>query len=160
MDNKMKILVVYYSRTGNTKYVAEKIAGILKARKDEIIDLKDRKGKITGFINSMSDSFQRGLTEIEFNEDPNKYDLVIIGTPVWSGGITPSIRTYLTKNGIKKVAFFYTHGRNPANVYKDFENLSARPIATLGLKGINVKSRESQERIKEFCNQIRNEVEI
>ena len=33
----MKVLVIYYSRTGNTKFVAEKIAQELEADIEEII---------------------------------------------------------------------------------------------------------------------------
>ena len=36
----MKTLVVYYSRTGNTKYVAEKIAENLGAEICEVVDKK------------------------------------------------------------------------------------------------------------------------
>ena len=36
----MKILVIYYSKTGNTKYVAQKIAEQLNAELSEITDKK------------------------------------------------------------------------------------------------------------------------
>jgi len=45
----MKTLVVYYSRTGKTKFVAEKIAVELKADVEEVVDLKSRSGRF-GFL--------------------------------------------------------------------------------------------------------------
>ena len=40
----MRSLVVYYSRTGNAKSVAEKVAWELKAETEELVDLKNRRG--------------------------------------------------------------------------------------------------------------------
>ena len=86
----MKTLVVYYSRTGNTKKIAEEIAQKLGADTEELID-------------------QKNLTEIDtLIKNPDDYDVVIIGTPIWAGGITPAIRTYLSIHKIKKSAFFIT----------------------------------------------------
>ena len=42
----MKKMVAYYSRSGNTKFVAEKIADKLNAETCEVIDKKNRKGKL------------------------------------------------------------------------------------------------------------------
>lgn len=42
----MRSLVVYYSRTGNTRYVAEKIATEFNADLEEIIDKKNRSGSL------------------------------------------------------------------------------------------------------------------
>ncbi|MBD3202852.1 hypothetical protein GF327_01035 [Candidatus Woesearchaeota archaeon] len=107
----MKILVVYYSRTGKTEEVAKKISKRLKADIEKIIDKKSRKG-ILGYISGGKDAATRKLTKIgKIKNDPEKYDLVIIGTPVWARTMAPAIRTYLTKNKLKKkVAFFCTCG--------------------------------------------------
>ena len=43
MDNK--ILIVYYSLTGNTRFIAETIQGILKADIQEIKPIKEIKPK-------------------------------------------------------------------------------------------------------------------
>ena len=45
----MKVLVVYYSRTGNTRFVAEAIAQSLEADIEEIKDGKNRMG-VFGFL--------------------------------------------------------------------------------------------------------------
>ena len=42
----MKTLVIYYTRTGNTKFAAETIAAELGADIEEVIDLKNRQGKL------------------------------------------------------------------------------------------------------------------
>jgi len=54
----MKALVVYYSRTGNTKFVAEKIAQELGADIEEVIDKKNRFGLIN-YLRAGGDALRR-----------------------------------------------------------------------------------------------------
>jgi flavodoxin len=105
-------LVVYYSLTGRTEKVAEEIVSKLKSDVEKIIDKKKRKG-LFGFLLAGRDAFRERLTEIEKPlKDPSRYDLVILGTPVWAGKMTPALRTYLNlfKGSFKKLAFFTTSG--------------------------------------------------
>lgn len=103
-----KILVVYYSRTGNTKRVAEDIARQLNADVEQLIDKKDRSGA-GGYLVAGKDATQGTLAEIEpVTYDPAQYDLVVIGTPVWAWTMTPAVRTYITAHAaaFRKVALF------------------------------------------------------
>jgi len=56
-----KSLVVFYSRTGTTKRVAESISNLLKCDVEEVIDRKDRKGPL-GCLKSGSDAMSKKLT--------------------------------------------------------------------------------------------------
>lgn len=47
----MKKLIVYYSRTGTTKKVAEILSVKLKADLTELVDMQDRSG-LSGYIRS------------------------------------------------------------------------------------------------------------
>lgn len=92
-----KILVVYYSRTGNTKVVAEEIASMLNADVEQIVDMKDRSGKL-GAIGAGKDATFKNETEIlTTKKNPADYDLVVLSTPVWSWNVTPALRTYINK---------------------------------------------------------------
>jgi flavodoxin len=44
----VRVLVVYYSRTGNTRFVAENMAGKLKADIEEVIDKKTGAASLAG----------------------------------------------------------------------------------------------------------------
>jgi menaquinone-dependent protoporphyrinogen IX oxidase len=103
----MKYLVVYYSRTGNTKTVGMTIGKTLSADIDEIIDKKRRVG-IVNWIRAARDAQAKKLTEIHSNKNPQDYDVIVIGSPIWAGNITPALRTYLTTHDLKgkKIAFF------------------------------------------------------
>ena len=120
----MKILIVFYSRDGHTRKTAEIIANALNADIDEIVDKKPRKG-IIGFLRAGYDATCGKITDISFTKDPTKYDIVIIGSPVWNGRITPAIRTYLIKNKgkIKKCGFFVTCARGAGKCLNQMHKL-------------------------------------
>lgn len=150
LNKKQKILVVYYSRTGNTKKIGDEIAKKLKADSEEIIDLKDRKRFIVGWLISGKDATTENTTEIKFKKDPSKYDLVIIGGPVWAWTITPAIRKYLSTNKLKKVAFFATCGSQFGKTFGEMEKLSKKPEVVLGLNKKEIKAGNYNEKMKEF----------
>lgn len=107
-----KILVVYYSRSGESKKVAEDLARKLHADIEEIRTPET----YTGFI-----GYQRALYHVLFNKLPkieriNKnlhdYDLIIVGGPMWGGSMCAPVRSFLTKfkDKIKNTAFFCSQG--------------------------------------------------
>ena len=66
----MKALVVYYSRTGNTRAVAERIAQELGAEIEEVLDKKKRSGAL-GFLLGGKDATMGNKTEIaETSKNP------------------------------------------------------------------------------------------
>ncbi|MBC8495689.1 hypothetical protein H8D36_06050 [archaeon] len=153
----MKTLVVYYSRTQNTKKIAEEIASKLKCSIEELIDLKSRKG-IFGYIKGGHEALVKGHTELwDLRHDPSKYDLVIIGTPVWGGMVTPAVRTFIRDNKKKlgKVAFFCTMaGKSDQKTFAGMEKLSKKPIATLAVRSREVKKDLYEEKLEEYIGKI------
>jgi len=159
----MKILVVFYSRSGKTKKVAEAISDILKCDKEEIFDTKNRMG-IPGFLSAGTDANLRRLTAIkEIKNNPSLYDLVIIGTPVWSSNISTPIRTYLSlyKKDFKRIAFFCTRlGSDSKKVFDDMKNLSQKtPLALLELTSREVARDQYMQKVKEFIKNLKEEIE-
>lgn len=104
-------LVVYFSRTGNTKQIAEQIAAALGAELDPIIERTSRAGVI-GYLRSGYQAFARRLVEIDTRLDPGAYDLVVIGTPIWDASLSSPVRSYLRHHraALREVAFFCTCG--------------------------------------------------
>jgi len=107
----MTNLVVYFSRTGNNRTIAQQIATALTADIDEIIDKKNRKGKLNWLL-AGRDSRAGNLTEIEYQKNPQDYDTIIIGAPIWAWNPIPPLRTYLQEVDLKgkRIAFFIEHG--------------------------------------------------
>ncbi|MDH7556696.1 MAG: flavodoxin family protein [Candidatus Methanosuratincola sp.] len=155
----MRLLVVYYSRTGNTRKVAEKIASLLGCDFDEIVDLKNRKGPF-GFLGAGYSAFARKLTEIRApDKDPSAYDLLVVGTPIWAGNITPAVRTYLTKiapEGApqRKYALFYTsYSSDQRKAVRDFSTLiRGDPVATLSVLHKDVRAGGFESRLQGFVD--------
>lgn len=152
----MKALVVYYSRDGNTKFVANEVAKSLKADVEALTDKKNRKG-VFGYIMGGWDALLGRETEIgELKYGPEKYDLVIVGTPVWAHSVAPAVRTYLNELSGKKAAFFCTYGGSGAEqVLGQLAGLAhAKPIGTLALKK-PLEDGTAADKISEWCKELK-----
>ncbi|MDR1820463.1 MAG: flavodoxin domain-containing protein [Methanobrevibacter sp.] len=89
----MKILIMYYSRTGNTEIVAKTLSLQLSGDLTKIKDYKERSG-FKSRITSAIDAFRESKTKIFPEEmDLADYDLICVGTPVWTANPTPAIVT-------------------------------------------------------------------
>ena len=96
----MKTLVVYYSRTGKTRFVAEKMASELKADIEEVVDLKNRSGRF-GFLRAGYDATRGNETKIwETKKSPSDFELIVVGTPVWNSRPASAISTYLKRSDL------------------------------------------------------------
>lgn len=155
-----KILVVYYSRSGNTEVVAEQISGILGADIEKIIDKKEKSGFLF-FISATLDSLFKKTPKIDnIKNDPSKYDLVVVGTPVWFYTMTPTVRTYLTdnKDKFKKVAFFtIADATKPEKPVKKMEKVIGKKCA--GFTGFDkhqiVDKKIYNKKLTEFIDKIK-----
>ncbi len=126
-----KTLIVFYSRDGHTKLVAEKLAQKFNADLEQLIDKKDRVGPINMVI-AGKDATTGNLTEIgSLTHEPKDYDIILIGTPGWFSNVTPAVRTFLNKYDVstKKLGIFGT------------SHLSGIPNA---LKQVSVFSKKAQ----------------
>lgn len=108
----MRLLIVYNTRTNFTKKIAQELAKKLSADTEELVDLKKRTGPL-GYFTAGKDAAGKRLTKLEpLRKNIYEYDLIIIGTPVWVGTMTPAIRTFLEaqKHNIKRFVCFSTQG--------------------------------------------------
>jgi flavodoxin len=154
----MKILVVFYSRSGNTKKIAESISESLDCDIEEIVDTEKR-GGIIGYIKSGYEASRGKLSKIEDTKnDVAQYDLVIIGTPVWAGKMAVPVRTYITQNHAKfnNMAFFSTAGgTNFDGTFSDMKEVSGTsPIAEIGIRTKEVQDGSYKTKVTEFLTKI------
>jgi flavodoxin len=156
----MRSLVVYYSRTGNAKFVAEKVASELKADTEQVVDLKNRRGWFA-FLTAGYDATRNKETKIEKTQKlPKDYDLIVVGTPVWNSRLTPAIRTYLKENDLseKKVAIFSTNeGRGNEKTLVMIRSLIPRGniIGELGVSKALENQADMESKISAWCNNLK-----
>ena len=136
-----KILIVYYSRTGNTKGIAEiiktKIGGDL-FEVDTVEKYPDNYHEATEVADKQ---IKAGIKPaIKANVDVSNYDIIFIGTPAWWGKMAPALNTFIDRNNFegKKIVPFVTHGGG--GIYaidKDMANLTKaetlKPFSIYGL---------------------------
>jgi flavodoxin len=161
IDTGKKILVVYFSKTGHTERVARDIAAATGADIERIQDKKDRSGCI-GLFAAARDGRKENSTEIEpARNDPSKYDLVIIGSPVWAWNMTPATRTYVEQNRskLKEVAFFITAGSTKADEVEPYmEKLCGRKMmCCFGLVEDELENPEAyRAKVQGFLDRLKN----
>ena len=153
----MKILIAYYSKTGNTEKVAQNLATLLGADLEKIIDKTSRAG-IWGWLIAGRDGMQKKMTEIETPiKNPADYDLIILGSPVWGWDMVPALRAYVEKfkTDCKNVALFVTSGNTGVDkVAPSFEAaLDKKLSAVVGFSTSELKDdKVYSEKLASFVN--------
>ena len=109
-----KILIAYYSYSGNTKEVAEAIhklvGGDLFEIKTEGSYPEEYRPMTTQAKKEIDAGYRPKLTTAV--TDITQYDVVFLGSPNWWGTITPQVSSFLETYRLKgkKVIPFITHG--------------------------------------------------
>jgi flavodoxin len=99
--------VIYYTRTNNSKRVAEKIANRLSS---ELIQIKDDihwKGLI-GYLKAGFYSMTKRHVDIQLSSDLDTIESYIVVGPLWAGGLAPSLLTLLDQLPRDKVHLVVT----------------------------------------------------
>jgi flavodoxin len=112
MQARKRVLIVYYSLSGNTERVAKDLAAHLDADLQRLHERTDRRG-FRGHLRAAYDSLsERPAILIHSARQAADYELTIVGTPIWTGKITPAARTYLEsiRGRARNIAFFTTSG--------------------------------------------------
>ncbi|MFX1304015.1 MAG: flavodoxin family protein [Promethearchaeota archaeon] len=156
----MNSLLVFYSRKGRTKEIAELISSSLNCEYEEIIDTKKRTGFIIGFLKCGYAATREKLTTIkECKKNSELFDLILLGTPIWNSRMTPAIRTYITNNlsKFKNVAFFCTEGGSGGpKAFKSMSKLCEKePLSTLEITKKDIKNDIHIDKINSFIQDIK-----
>ncbi|MDP4209302.1 MAG: flavodoxin [Bacteroidota bacterium] len=142
-----KILVVYFSHSGNTRVIAEQIKNATGGDIFEIQPVKDYPSDYNAVVD-------QAKKEITANYKPalktrvkniELYDVIFVGSPNWWSTIAPPVATFLSGYNLegKTIIPFITHeGSRMGHSVSDIKKLCPKSNVLEGLpiRGSNVKS--------------------
>lgn len=131
----MKTLIAYYSLTGTTRKLAVKMAENMKCDVEKIPVLRSLK-----------------------LDDAKKYDLVLVGTPIWLYAPAFPVSRFLARNKhrLPEVAFFCTYQTTIGRSFEKMERkCGKKPSGTLKLMGPEIATAAGEQQIKKFLGVLR-----
>src|SRR5512137_2985896 len=153
-----KTLIVYHSRTGYTRRVAQDLAGRLGADLEEVQIVEPMYGLIGYALCAIEAIAGLAPALRPARKNPAAYDLVVVGSPVWFWSLSSPMRSWLEKFARrgKRFAFFCTMGSSGSSrVFDAMKELTgAEPIATLALTDGEVDAR-SRAKLDAFVSELR-----
>ena len=157
---KDKVLVVYFSATGNTKSVAEQLASVINADLFEImpeqpyesedLDWKNKKSRSSV---EMADKTSRPAIMSKIEGDVSKYKTVFVGSPIWNGREPSIMDTFIESYDFagKTIIPFVTSGSSDIGDYG--KNLQALAPKAKVLTGKRFKNDVTAEELKTWADE-------
>lgn len=150
-------IIIYFTYTGNTKKIAEKIKEKLNC---DILEIKtvipysrDYDTVVNDEQNSESSNH---LPEIQnLNIDLSNYDEIILGTPVWWYRPVPAIRTFLTQNDLSG-KIIKPYATNAGWLGKTFKEIKALCTNSEVSDGMNIVFESYSDKLVTKENDIMN----
>ncbi len=103
----MRYQVIYFTRTGNSKRVAQKIATKLNVDPIQISDHQRWEGFI-GYMRAGFFSMTNKRVKITVDHDVDPDATLIVVTPLWAGGIASATRAFLSQYEPSRVHLIIT----------------------------------------------------
>jgi flavodoxin len=155
-----KILVVYFSHSGNTREIANQIKN---ATKGDIFELQP----VKPYPEEYQTVVDQAKQEIRSNYKPelknkveniDSYDVICIGSPNWWSTIAPPVATFLSGYNLsgKTIVPFITHGGGGlGHSVKDIKALcpNSTVLDALAVSGSDVK--EAQKDVLEWLRKLK-----
>jgi flavodoxin len=153
----LKVLTVYFTRSGNTEKVVKKVHESIGGDVELIKEPVSRKG-ILGWLRSGGQNSRREVADIDpVQYDPGDYDLVILASPIWAGAVSAPMRGYMTEHRDKlgKTAVFLTNdsGDVVAAFSEIHEILGVPPLVEGSLQRSKMKD-EFESTVASFVGKI------
>ena len=150
----MKILIVYYSLSGNTRTLATRLAEDVGADIEELRCNRYQRGFLS-YLRAGYDSWKGETPTIEpLSHEPAQYDLVVVAGPIWTWRAAPPLRVWLTqeRERLPRIAFLLTHGGSGAETsLRELEEIAGQaPVASLVVREADIKSQNFAEPLQKF----------
>lgn len=153
-----KVLVVYYSITGNTKEVAQKIKEVTGADIFEIQTFQTYPSNYKELTDQAKKEIQDGYKpDLKNDIDTNQYDVIFIGSPCWWSTYAPAVSTFLANHNLagKTIVPFMTHGGSGlGRSVSDMKKAAPNSTVLDGLAISGSSAKNSDREVKAFVNKL------
>ena len=154
----MKTLIVYFTRTGYTKKIVDKLQTELSADVEKITEEGSRHGPL-GWLKSGRQGSSKADVEIRpLEADPSSYELVVMASPVWSGNVSAPMRSFMKKyrDSLPETAVFLTHDSpDVTQAFADIDELLGKePLARGDVNRQVIQADEKHEAVQEFLEKL------
>lgn len=119
----MNYKVVYFTRTGISKRIAEKIATKLSCEAIQVTDNMDWGGKL-GFIKGGYYASKGKDVDIKIDKEIDDYDELVVVSPLWAGTVAPAIKVFLKSVPSNKVNLVITSTGSVIKEHSDYKSVS------------------------------------
>ncbi|WP_367342588.1 flavodoxin [Limosilactobacillus sp.] len=139
-----KVLVAYYSMSGNTARIAKTVAQKMGA---DLHEIKEVPGTFPSDMFAANDVFKQQLADGKMPaltshlDNADNYDLILIGGPVWDVTVASPVRTFISSqlHGFKgQVADFSSAASDTGGYENDFKELARQADLSPISNGLHV----------------------
>jgi flavodoxin len=155
-----KILIVYYSKTGNTREMAKQIQKTTGGNIFEIQVVKPYSDDYQTLVDQAKKEINAGFKpELKAKvKDIGKYDVIFVGSPNWWSTIAPPVATFLTSYDFsgKTIIPFVTHGGGGmARCERDVQKLCPKSSFAKGLALSGSSVKYAQDKVNKWLREIK-----
>ncbi len=156
---RKKILIAYYTRTGNTEKLANQIKNFVGGNLFKIETVDE-------YPPSYQEVLKVSKVEIDNQYKPpikgsveniDKYDIVFVGTPNWYGTMAPPVATFLSLHDLseKTIIPFATHGGGgEARCLTDIKQMSSQATVLEGIAIYGSQAETANNKISMWLNEL------
>ncbi len=154
-----KVLVAYYSWSGNTRFAAEQIQ---KLTGGTLFEIRPRKAYPSGYsacVDQAKKECREGVKpELDSKvENFAKYDVIFVGSPNWWSTMAPPVRSFLSDYDFsgKTVIPFVTHGGGGmANCERDMRKICSKATFAKGGAFSGSSIRNAEEALRKWVSEV------
>jgi flavodoxin len=153
----MKTLIVYYSKTGHSRKVAEFLKEKLGADLTEIQLVKPSKSNRPQYLKLGFQAIAKVKPSIKsLSVMTTDYDLVLLGSPTWNWRPSSPVRTFFSSYPVKKVALWITAGGDGIKTMERFKKeMESRSEVVSTFIAQDSKSDTLEERLSKWVEELK-----
>ena len=155
-----QMLIIYYSRTGNTREIANQIHERVGSKIIELQTVKsypeDYEAVKKQAMQELNSGFKPALkTKVK---KIGSYDVIFVGTPIWWGTIAAPVKSFLSQYDLsgKTIVPFITHaGSGLGRSVTDISKLCAKSTVLDGIAIYGSGVKTAQNEVSEWLHKIK-----